>query len=243
MILQCVLSCTYKRNCQLEKGLPYTLPGACTLQPPYIWHAWPLFTCLKYFLHINYIVNNSPWKWTLSFIWSKGCFWPSLVDIGPGEDFKFRHWFFAISSLFLLRKGCDLAFEITKWIPFTQGWFVPTLVAMAKYFWRRWKCEKLIDGWQAIRKTQVIQKDNLWRCTEAMMRNDNLRARWSSVPWFAMIPCKFYKVYTPQPESALDALSAVSSMKYLKKCLRMSMCVYILVKDRQLRKGKIIHIN
>ena len=192
MILQCVLSCTYKRNCQLEKGLPYTLPGACTLQPPYIWHAWPLFTCLKHFLHINYIVNNSPWKWTLSFIWSKGCFWPSLV-------------------------------------------------AMVKYFWRRWNCEKLVDGWQAIRKAQVIQKDNLWRCTEAMMRNDNLRARWSSVPWFAMIPCKFYKVYTPQPESALDALSAVSSMKYLKKILRMSMCVYI--KDRQIRKGKIIHIN
>ena len=158
-----------------------------------------------------------------------------------GEDFKFRHWFFAISSLFLLRKGCDLAFEITKWIPFTQGWFVPSLVAMVKYFWRRWNCEKLVDGWQAIRKAQVIQKDNLWRCTEAMMRNDNLRARWSSVPWFAMIPCKFYKVYTPQPESALDALSAVSSMKYLKKILRMSMCVYI--KDRQIRKGKIIHIN
>ena len=62
---------------------------------------------------------------------TQGCFVPSLVEIGSvvleRKFFKICQCIFAISQLSPLGKGQGPSFEQT-WIPFTQGYFVPSLV-------------------------------------------------------------------------------------------------------------------
>ena len=61
----------------------------------------------------------------------KGCFVPSLVEIGSvvleKKIFKFHPCIFTISLVSPLGEGWGPSFEQT-WIPFTQGYFVPSLV-------------------------------------------------------------------------------------------------------------------
>ena len=61
---------------------------------------------------------------------TQGCFVPKLVEIGSvvlEKIFKFRQFIFTLLLLSPLEKGRGPLFEGT-WIPFTQGWFVPSLV-------------------------------------------------------------------------------------------------------------------
>ena len=89
------------------------------------------------------------------------CFVPSLVEIGPvvleRKIFKFPKSIFDISLLCPLQQGSSPSFQQT-WIPFPQGFFVPSLVEKCQLFWRRrWKCEEKFtdrrtDDGQVIRK-------------------------------------------------------------------------------------------
>ena len=52
------------------------------------------------------------------------------------QIFKFCQCIFAISQLSPLGKGCGPSFE-QNWISLTQGYFVPSLVEICPWFWRR----------------------------------------------------------------------------------------------------------
>ena len=63
----------------------------------------------------------------------------NLVENGPvvlEKIFKFRQCIFDISWLSPLGNKCGPSFVQTR-IPFTQGCFVPSLVKLAQWFWRR----------------------------------------------------------------------------------------------------------
>ena len=65
-------------------------------------------------------------------LWAKfGWNWPS----GSGIKF-FKHFVNDFSLLFPLRKGHGPSFE-KIWIPFTLECFVPSLIKLAKWVWRR----------------------------------------------------------------------------------------------------------
>jgi hypothetical protein len=78
----------------------------------------------------------SPWeRGCPSFVqfwipFAQGCFVPSLVKIGPvvleKKIFKWPHPIFGL-WLFPLWKGPGPWF-VQFWIPFTKGWFVPSLI-------------------------------------------------------------------------------------------------------------------
>ena len=79
---------------------------------------------------------------------TQGYFVPSLVEICPvvleKKIFKLRQYIFTLWLLSPLGKRHDPSFEKT-WIPFTQGWFVPSLLKLFQWFWRRRnKCEKFM---------------------------------------------------------------------------------------------------
>ena len=88
-------------------------------------------------MYFHYFVIISPWKRAGSFIWTtwipftQGCFVPSLVEIGSvvleKKIFEFCQCIFTISLLPPLGEGWGPSFKQT-WIPFTQGYFVPSLV-------------------------------------------------------------------------------------------------------------------
>ena len=71
---------------------------------------------------------------------TKGCFVPSLVEIGPvvfkKKIFKVRQCIFVISLLSPLRKWRGPSFEQT-WIPFTQECFVPSLVEIGHVVFKK----------------------------------------------------------------------------------------------------------
>ena len=91
-----------------------------------------------------------------SFIWtdfvpfSRGYFVPSLVEIGPvvlEKIFKSCQFIFIISQIYPLLEGLGPSFEKT-WIPFTQGYFVPSLVEIGPVV-----LEKKMKMWKVYRQT------------------------------------------------------------------------------------------
>ena len=100
----------------------------------------------------------SPLGMEWSFIWtdfvpfSRGYFVPSLVEIGPvvlEKIFKSCQFIFIISQLYPLLEGLGPSFEKT-WIPFTQGYFVPSLVEIGPVV-----LEKKMTMWKVYRQTYI----------------------------------------------------------------------------------------
>ena len=98
---------------------------------------------------------------------TQGCFAPSLVEIGSvvleKKIFEFRQCIFTISLLSPLGEGWCPSFEQT-WIPFTQGYFVPSLVEIGPVvlenkmkMWKvnRWTDRQTDDGVPVIKKAQL----------------------------------------------------------------------------------------
>ena len=84
------------------------------------------------------ILQLSPfWKRAVSFIWTNLVKW-----------FLRRRFFFNFVNVFLLFRNYlpwKRAGLFIWTIPFTQRWFVLSLVKLTQWFWRRrWKCEKLM---------------------------------------------------------------------------------------------------
>ena len=89
--------------------------------------------------------KNQLWKLNCSSFkqtwipFTKGCFLPNLVEIGPAvlekKIFKFRQCILTISWSSPLGKGLGLSFEQT-WFLITQWGIVPSL-KLAEGFWRR----------------------------------------------------------------------------------------------------------
>ena len=123
-------------------------------------------------MYFCYFEINSPWKRGASFeqTWiplAQGCIVPSLVKIGPEvlekKIFKIRQFFFAISLLSPLWKGREL--HLNNLSPNTQEYFVPSLVKIGQWFWRRrYKCEKFTTTQTTTTTTTTTTTDNgkLW---------------------------------------------------------------------------------
>ena len=101
-----------------------------------------------YFLIISFLNNLNKLK--SPFI--HGCFVSSVVEIGQvvfgGADFfKFVNVFLLFCNYLPLEKSWP--FIWTNLILLIQGYFVPSLVKLAQYYWRRrWNVKSLqIDGW------------------------------------------------------------------------------------------------
>ena len=111
-------------------------------------------------LYFHYFVIISPSKGgKASFVqtwipFTQGYFVPSLVEIGPvvleKKIFKSYQFIFIISKLSPLWEGCGPSFQQT-WIPFTQGYFVPSLVEIGPVVLEKkikmWKVYRQTDGW------------------------------------------------------------------------------------------------
>ena len=118
-------------------------------------------------MYICYIVIISPWikAWpiistNLNTLYSAkfGLNWPRSSFLR--RFLNFVHVFSLFHNYLLLKKVWPFI-----WInlnPLHQECFVPSLVDLAQWFSRRWKCEKFTDKWTdgllAIRKAQVSKK-------------------------------------------------------------------------------------
>ena len=75
--------------------------------------------------------GNGPFKWRNIHPFTRGCFAPSLFEIGPvvleKKIFEFCQCHFAVLLLSLLGKGSCHSFE-QIWIPFIKECIVPSLV-------------------------------------------------------------------------------------------------------------------
>ena len=100
-------------------------------------------------LHLNKLESPSP-KNALCQVWMKLEQW-----IWRRRFFVVFNVFFTISQLSPLWEGRGPSVE-QSWIPFTQGYFVPSLVEIGP-----WKCEKITDGWTDRRRTTADQKSSL----------------------------------------------------------------------------------
>ena len=123
------------------------------------------FFCFQFIFTISQL--SPPWEglgslfeqtWILS---TQGCFVPSLVEIVPVDlekkiDKK-SQFIFIISQLPPPWEGLGSSFEQT-WIPFTRGYFVPSLVEISQVVLeKRWKYEKFTD-----RQTDRQTTDYRW---------------------------------------------------------------------------------
>ena len=96
------------------------------------------------FMYFHYYLIIFPWKRTLSFIWTNlNLLHPRMLCAKFDWNWLYRRRFlkfkcciFTISLLSSLGKGHGPSFE-QIWIPSTQGCFVPSLVELALWFWRR----------------------------------------------------------------------------------------------------------
>ena len=114
-------------------------------------------------MYFHYYIIISPWK--RAFI--QGYFVQSLVKIGQvvleKKIFKSCQFIFIIFKLSPLWEGRGPSFDQT-WIPFTQGYFVPSLVEIGPVV-----LEKKIKMWKIYRQTdgqtddgrQVVRKAHL----------------------------------------------------------------------------------
>ena len=98
------------------------------------------------------------------------------------EKIKNQQWYLRYFIIISPWEKRGPSFEQT-WIPFTQGWFVPSLVEigwlkLAQWFWkRRWKREKFTTTTTTDNRQILIRKAHL-----------SLRLRWAKIheeiPWF-----------------------------------------------------------
>ena len=84
---------------------------------------------------------------------TKGCFIPSLVKIHPVVLWKILSMYFCNFIIDLpLKRVWSFIWTNLK-IPFTQECFVLSLVEIGPMILdKKWKFEKITDGWQVIRK-------------------------------------------------------------------------------------------
>ena len=131
---------------------------------------WPSVSGEEDFLissmYFHYFIIISPWKRVGPFIWTNlnplhpGILCASLVEIGPvvleKKIFKSCQCIFTISLLSPLWEGRGPSFEHT-WIPFTQGYFVPSLVEIGPVVLEKkmkmWKVHRQTDGRTDRRRT------------------------------------------------------------------------------------------
>ena len=123
-------------------------------------------------MYFRYFVFISPWKRAGPFIWTNlNPLHPRMLCAkfdwkwvgGSGEeDFSnIVNVFSLFRNYFPFGIGWGPSFEQT-WIPFTQGCYVPSLVELAQWFWRRrWKCEKFTTTPTTTMTTTTVT-DKFW---------------------------------------------------------------------------------
>ena len=100
----------------------------------------------RYFIIISPLKRAGPWFKQTQILFTQGCFLPNLVEIGPvvleRRFFYIYQCIFAISLLSPLGEWQGPSFEKT-WIPFTQEWFMPSLIEIGPVVLEKMKMWKV----------------------------------------------------------------------------------------------------